>query len=392
MNATAQSKTLPEFKKHKFNVFPEMQPEEFDRLRTDIFMNGYDPKQPVWIYQGAIIDGWNRYQVCKALGIVPPFQEFKGSTLEAVQFIVRTNNRRDLNSSQRAAIAVEAEDLIAALKREARERQLSTLKQGSETPSPVVQLIAQRENGPEQNKVRTQLAETFGTNRQYVSDAANIKAEDPEAFKAIKSGKKTITQHKREAKEKHREERRKANAEKAAAVPDPIEAGARFATIMLDPPWDWGDEGDINQMGRAKPDYATMSLHELLNLPIPDLSDNDCHLYMWITNRSLPKGFQLIERWGFRYITMLTWPKPSFGMGNYFRGQTEHILFGVKGSQALKRKDAPTLLPAWSRGPNGHSSKPKEIYNFIESCSPGPYLEMFSRVNREGWKTWGADV
>lgn len=182
------------------------------------------------------------------------------------------------------------------------------------------------------------------------------------------------------------------NAEKAEAVPDPAESGAKFATIMLDPPWDWGDEGDINQLGRAKPDYATMSLHELLNLPIPDLSDNDCHLYMWITNRSLPKGFQLIERWGFRYITMLTWPKPSFGMGNYFRGQTEHILFGVKGSQALKRKDAPTLLPAWSRGPNGHSSKPKEIYNFIESCSPGPYLEMFSRVNREGWKTWGADA
>ena len=386
---------LPELKKHRFNVFPEMQPEEFERLRTDIFVNGYDHKQPVWVYESAIIDGWNRYRACKALGIKPTFKQFEGSTLDAVQFIVRSNNRRDLNSSQRAAIAVEAEDLIAVLKKEADDKMLAGVVDGAggrgnkkENP---VQLIAQGFD-PEQNKVRTQLAQTFGTNRQYVSDVAKIKAEAPEAFKAIKEGKKTITEHKREAKETKREQRREENAKKAESAPDPIEAGVRFATIVLDPPWDWGDEGDVNQLGRAKPDYATMGLRELLELPIPDLSDDDCHIYMWITNRSLPKGFQLLERWGFRYVTALTWPKPSFGMGNYFRGQTEHVLFGVKGSQMLRRKNAATLLPTWSRGPNGHSSKPIEFYDFVESCSPGPYLEMFSRVSRDGWKNWGADA
>lgn len=201
-----------------------------------------------------------------------------------------------------------------------------------------------------------------------------------------------IQEQQRVERENKREERREENWQKIEAVEDPLKAGARFATIVLDPPWDWGDEGDVNQFGRARPDYGTMSFEQLIELPVPALSDDDCHIYMWITNRSLPKGFALLDSWGFRYVTMLTWPKPSFGMGNYFRGQTEHVLFGVKGSQMLARRDASTLLPTWRRGPNGHSSKPLEFYDFVESCSPGPFLELFSRNKREGWKTWGADA
>jgi N6-adenosine-specific RNA methylase IME4 len=75
-------------------------------------------------------------------------------------------------------------------------------------------------------------------------------------------------------------------------------------------------------------------------------------------------------------------------MGNYFRGQTEQILFGVKGSLPLKRKDAPTYFMA-PRGTGGHSSKPVEFYSFVESCSHSPYLEMFSRHQRDGWSSWG---
>jgi N6-adenosine-specific RNA methylase IME4 len=78
-------------------------------------------------------------------------------------------------------------------------------------------------------------------------------------------------------------------------------------------------------------------------------------------------------------------------MGNYFRGQTEHALFGVKGSQMLKRQDVGTFFNA-PRGPRGHSSKPAEFYSLVESCSPGPYLEMFARDEREGWTVWGAEV
>lgn len=207
--------------------------------------------------------------------------------------------------------------------------------------------------------------------------------------------KKAVTTAKRTAKEAKREERREENREKvkdAATLDELIEQGVRVPTIVIDPPWDWGDEGDQDQLGRARPDYATMTIEQLLDYPVGEVADVDCHLYCWITNRSLPKGFALVERWGFRYITMLSWPKPSFGMGNYFRGQTEHVLFGVKGEQSLKRKDASTLLPVWDRGPKGHSSKPPEFHEFVETCSPGPYLEIFSRINRPGWTAIGENT
>ena len=80
--------------------------------------------------------------------------------------------------------------------------------------------------------------------------------------------------------------------------------------------------------------------------------------------------------------------KPSYGLGNYYRGQTEHVLFGVRGSQGLARKDVGTLLLA-PRGPGGHSSKPDEFYALVESCSPAPRLSIFERRTRPGWTSWG---
>ena len=178
-----------------------------------------------------------------------------------------------------------------------------------------------------------------------------------------------------------------------------IEPGM-FPTIMADPPWDWGDEGDHDQLGRAKPTYATMPFDDLLDLHVPtingdasvvELTTENAHLYVWITNRSLPKGFRLIEAWGFRYITTITWCKPLFGMGNYFRGATEHLLFGVRGSLPLKVKDQKTWFQA-KRGMGGHSSKPGAAREIIERCSHGPYLELFAREPHPGWIVWGPEV
>ena len=130
-----------------------------------------------------------------------------------------------------------------------------------------------------------------------------------------------------------------------------------------------------------------MPIDEIESLPIGDIADNNCHLYLWVTNRSLPKAFRLIEAWGFRYITCLTWVKPSIGMGNYFRGSTEQVLFAVKGSQPLKRKDVGTHFEA-PRG-KAHSAKPDEFYKLVESCSYGPYIDIFGRKGRKGWSVWG---
>ncbi len=379
------------FKRHKFNIFPEAGAEDFARLVDDMRANGYDAAMPITLYQGAILDGWNRYRAASELGLTPATTEFDGTDSDALDYTLRTNKRRNLTSSQWAAVAVEADELIAAI-RAAVEAQRRA-KQAATQAESVSQLIDEQ---PDYNASRSdhKAAEAFNTNRTYINEAAKLKQERPDAFEKVKAGQATITQVKREIKEERREARREENRAKVAEVTEPaqvVQAGARFATIVIDPPWDWGDEGDQDQLGRARPDYATMSLAQLLELPVSDLADEDCHIYLWITNRSLPKGFQLLERWGFRYITALTWVKPHFGMGNYFRGQTEHVLFGVKGSQALKRKDAGTVFSA-PRGPAGHSSKPAEFFDLVESCSPGPCLEMFSRSHRDDWSAWGENA
>jgi len=229
---------------------------------------------------------------------------------------------------------------------------------------------------------------TLGLTKRESAEAQML-AELPQCeFDKIKSGEATKVQAKRKVKEIRRERKRAENAVKVEAAKKPDDLDGLFTTIVIDPPWDWGDEGDVNQLGRARPDYATMPVSEIAKLPLGKLSDADAHIYCWVTNRSMPKVFGLLEAWGFRFVTILTWPKKHFGMGNYFRGQTEHVVFGVKGSLQLKRKNAGTLLPAWDNA-RKHSAKPGEFLEFVESCSPGPYLEMFSRSKRHGWVMWG---
>ena len=85
-------------------------------------------------------------------------------------------------------------------------------------------------------------------------------------------------------------------------------------------------------------------------------------------------------------ITCLTWVKPSIGVGNYFSGSTEQVLFAVKGSQPLKRKDVGTHFLA-NRG-EVHSAKPDEFYSLVESCSYAPFIDVFGRKERDGWSVW----
>lgn len=362
-------------------LFPPMSEEEFAALCEDIRANGQH--EAIVLHRGQVIDGRNRLKACAQIGISPMTREWNGNGSVVAYVISENLHRRHLSASQKATVALDA---LPLFEKEAKDRQVANLKRGNVRPD-VAQMPPR-----EMRKARDDAAKAFGVSPRYIQDAKAIQQRAPEMLEDLRSGKATITEAKRELKERDREARREENRAKAqdAKPADVITRGAKFATIVIDPPWDWGDEGDGDQLGRARPDYATMPLEDIRSLPVPDLADVDCHLYMWITNRSLPKGFSLLESWGFRYVTCLTWCKPSIGMGNYFRGSTEHLLFAVKGSQQLKRKDVGTWFAA-PRG-NAHSSKPTEAYALIESCSPGPYLEMFSRSDRDGWIHWGADA
>lgn len=170
----------------------------------------------------------------------------------------------------------------------------------------------------------------------------------------------------------HRELRR-AQDEKRILGLAPV--AGRFKTLVLDPPWQY----DGLFLGRGGPDYATMPHEELLALPVPDWAEDNCHLYLWTTNAMFPDAIELMAKWGFRHNTVLTWAKPHYGLGTHFRGQTEHVIFGIRGTLATRCNSISTLFEA----PVGkHSEKPEKFYEIVRAASYPPYGEAFQRKAR----------
>ena len=129
----------------------------------------------------------------------------------------------------------------------------------------------------------------------------------------------------------------------------------------------------------------------------------DSHLYLWVTNNYLEKSFHVVKEWGFKYITAITWRKPRKGLGQYFRGTTEHTLFCRRGMPPYRSdpntgKRAQGLTDFEDEGwyfeaeRTLHSRKPTMIHEWAEKVSPGPYLEMFARTRRPGWESWGNEI
>jgi N6-adenosine-specific RNA methylase IME4 len=172
-----------------------------------------------------------------------------------------------------------------------------------------------------------------------------------------------------------------------------------FSTILADPPWRFK-----NRTGKVAPEhrrlyrYSTLSLEELMQLPVGELARPRSHLYLWCPNALLPQGLRLMEAWGFEYKTMLVWYKvrkdggpDGRGVGFYFRNVTEPLLFGVRGglrTLAPGRRQVNIIISRKME----HSTKPPIVYGIIQSCSLGPYLELFARRTAPNWVAWGDEV
>ena len=171
----------------------------------------------------------------------------------------------------------------------------------------------------------------------------------------------------------------------------------KFATILADPPWQF-----INRTGKVAPEhkrlnrYGTMALDEICALPVGDVLAPTAHLYLWVPNALLPDGLKVMQAWGFTYKSNIIWHKlrkdggsDGRGVGFYFRNVTEVLLFGTRGKNARTLDPGRTQVNYMGTRKREHSRKPDEQYPLIESCSPGPRLEMFSRGIRKGWTVWG---
>lgn len=170
----------------------------------------------------------------------------------------------------------------------------------------------------------------------------------------------------------------------------------KFSTILADPPWQFQ-----NRTGKIAPEhkrlsrYPTLSLKEIMEIPVSLASDTNSHLYLWVPNALLLEGLQVMKAWGFIYKTNIVWQKirkdgepDGRGVGFYYRNTTELLLFGIKGRLRTLQPGRSQVNVIKSRK-REHSRKPDEQYELIESCSPSKYLELFGRGTRKNWVTWG---
>lgn len=173
--------------------------------------------------------------------------------------------------------------------------------------------------------------------------------------------------------------------------------GKKYKTIYADPPWRFQ-----NRTGKVAPEhkrlnrYETMTLDDIMALPVAEVADEKSHLYLWVPNALLPDGLAVMEAWGFEYKTNLIWEKvrkdgqpDGRGVGFYFRNVTEILLFGIKGDNNRTLQPGRSQVNLLRTMKREHSRKPDEFVSLIEACSSGPRLELFARGNREGWDMWG---
>jgi N6-adenosine-specific RNA methylase IME4 len=171
----------------------------------------------------------------------------------------------------------------------------------------------------------------------------------------------------------------------------------KFATVLADPPWRFDNKtGKVAPGHRRLNRYETLSFEEIERLPVSEITGDVAHLYLWVPNALLPQGLSVMKAWGFQYKSNIVWHKvrkdggpDGRGVGFYFRNVTELLLFGIKGKNARTLSPGRRQVNFLATRKREHSRKPDEQYAIIESCSSGPFVELFARGTRPRWTVWG---
>jgi N6-adenosine-specific RNA methylase IME4/ParB-like chromosome segregation protein Spo0J len=374
------------------DIFPLMQGEEFDALVADIKANGQ--QEAIVLHDEMILDGRNRYRACMAADIEPVFRPFPGE--DPLAFVISLNlKRRHLNESQRAMVA----------------SKLATLRQGARTDlSPIGEMSQGR------------AAELLNVGKRSVERAAEVRDHGaPELVRAVEHGavsvstaadiaqlphedqRAILTRDEREiikaakqirarvAKARYAERMKKWHNLKQGDAPLPT--GTRYPVICADPPWKFfAFDENSGFSGQAADHYPSMTIDEICALPVSSLAADDAVLFLWVVNAELFGAKEVIEAWGFEFVTNLVWTKDRWSLGHWVRNQHELLLIARRGNIPIPLpENRPSSVIDEPR--REHSRKPDEAYSRIEQMYPDvPRIELFARHSRPGWDSWGNEA
>lgn len=171
----------------------------------------------------------------------------------------------------------------------------------------------------------------------------------------------------------------------------------KYNIIYADPPWSYRDKANAGKRGACHK-YSTQSKEWIEKLPVNDLTDNDCILFLWVTMPKLNEVFDLFPKWGFEYKTCaFTWVKKNkktdswfWGMGRWTRANAELCLLATKGKPKRINAGISSII---DERVGQHSKKPDIVRDkIVELCGDIPRIELFARQKTPGWDVWGNEV
>lgn len=177
-------------------------------------------------------------------------------------------------------------------------------------------------------------------------------------------------------------------------------SGYRWRTAVVDPPWNEHGGGRIKR--GADRHYGLLETGAIAPVLLDSglwVPEKDAHLYLWTTASHLRAAFDVLDALGFRYVSNVVWVKRQIGIGQYFRGKHETLLFATRGKGfevRTERRDLPSAIFSEhvrdETGKRVHSAKPEAFYELVEARSRGPFAEFFARRPRAGWAAWGNEL
>lgn len=374
-------------------LFPLMQGREFDELVGDIKANGL--REPIWTYEGQILDGRNRWRACEAAQLAHrPMREYTGD--DPVSFVVSLNlHRRHLDESQRQVVAAKIANATHGGDR--RSNQAASLP--VVTQADAAELLNVSERGVRTAKQlldhgAPELVDAVESGRVSVSAAADVsELPQSEQREIVARGEAEILQAAKQIRESRAVERRQRNDELRGAAMALDPPSGKFRCIVIDPPWEVEKyERDVRPNQSGDLDYPTLTHEQIANFGVGGMASEDgCHLFCWTTQKHLPATLSIIEQWGFRYCLTMVWhknggPQP-FGLPQY---NCEFVVYARSGAPDFR--DTKQFFTCFNAPRREHSRKPEEFYELIERVTYGPRIDIFSREPRPGFDQFGNET
>ena len=350
------------------------------QLERNIVADGC--RDPLVTWQGVLLDGHNRHDICVQHGIVYATASVTLADRLDAKIWIRENQRgrRNLNDDQRAMNAAALAELLSEKTKRDRAKKGGHARHGTK-PESCLETASASKQKPLRS--RATAAKQQGISERRVRQAQDVRKKAPDLAEKVARGEMPLAAAGREVQKRERAEIRK--------NPPPIQTnGGTFQVLYADPPWRY-DFSKSDSRG-IENQYPTLSVEDICALDVPALCEPDCVLFLWATSPKLPQAMAVMEAWGFTYKTCMVWVKDKIGMGYYARQRHELLLIGTKGKPPVPfPEDRPDSVIEAPRG--RHSEKPPRCYEIIEAMYPnGSRIELFARTARDTWSAWGNET